>query len=60
VAKARESRGEGEHATVHEMPEPKKAAKKSPAKKAVVGKKTAAGKKAVAKKAPGGRKPRAS
>lgn len=60
VAKARESRGEGEHATVHEMLKPKKTAKKSPAKKAVVSKKTAAAKKAAAKKAPGGRKPRPS
>ncbi|MER7960298.1 Ku protein, partial [Streptomyces sp. NPDC096030] len=52
VAKAKEARGEtGEHATVHEMPKPKKkttakktATKKTPAKKA-------AAKKATAKKA---------
>ena len=36
VAQARESRGEGEHATVHEMPKAKKAAKKTPAKKTPV------------------------
>ncbi|MGW7285759.1 non-homologous end joining protein Ku [Streptomyces sp. NPDC054847] len=71
VTRARESRGEGEHATVHEMPEPKKkaaakkAAKKSPAKKTAA-KKTTAGttakttKKATAKKATERRKPRAS
>ncbi|MGW0777516.1 Ku protein, partial [Streptomyces sp. NPDC002835] len=42
VAKARESRGEDEHATVHEMPQPKKkAAKKAPAKKATAKKETA-------------------
>jgi DNA end-binding protein Ku len=50
VAKARQSRGEGEHATVHDMPKPKKTAakKKAPAKKA------------AAKKTASGRKPRAS
>ncbi|MGW0779065.1 hypothetical protein ACWD01_37005 [Streptomyces sp. NPDC002835] len=54
VAKAREARGDGEHATVREMPKPKKTARKAPAKKA------AAGKKATAKKASSGRKPHAS
>jgi DNA end-binding protein Ku len=46
VAKARQSRGEGEHATVHDMPKPKKTAaqKKAPAKKAAA-KKTASGRK---------------
>lgn len=49
VAKARESRGEDEHATVHEMPKPKKkAARKAPAKKATAKKATA--KKETAKK----------
>jgi DNA end-binding protein Ku len=57
VAKARESRGEGEHATVHDMPKPKKkaVAKKKPAS----AKKTTA-KKPAAKKTASGRKPRAS
>ncbi|GGW73757.1 non-homologous end joining protein Ku [Streptomyces xantholiticus] len=58
VAQARESRGEDEHATVHEMPKPKKTAKKTPAKKTVA-KKTAA-KKTAAKKTTARRKPRAS
>ncbi|MFH8931355.1 Ku protein [Streptomyces pristinaespiralis] len=70
VAQARESRGEGEHATVHEMPKPKKtakkAAKKTPAKKTAA-KKTEAGstagstaKKATPKKTADRQKPRAS
>ncbi|MGW7464010.1 non-homologous end joining protein Ku [Streptomyces xantholiticus] len=63
VAQARESRGEDEHATVHEMPKPKKAAKKAPAKKAAakktVAKKTVA-KKTADKKPTARRKPRAS
>ncbi|MET9420319.1 Ku protein [Streptomyces sp. NPDC006540] len=71
VTQARQSRGEGGHATVHEMPEPKKAAakktaKKTPAKKTTAKKTTAgttaktAAKKATAKKATERRKPRAS
>jgi DNA end-binding protein Ku len=52
VAKARESRGEGEHATVHDMPKPKKTAAKKTAKKTPA-------KKAATKKT-AGRKPRAS
>ncbi|ATW52220.1 non-homologous end joining protein Ku [Streptomyces peucetius] len=58
VAQARESRGEDEHATVHEIPKPKKAAKKAPAKKAAA-KKTVA-KKTADKKTTARRKPRAS
>ncbi|MER6615661.1 Ku protein [Streptomyces xantholiticus] len=58
VAQARESRGEDEHATVHEMPKPKKAAKKAPAKKAAA-KKTVA-RKTADKKTTARRKPRAS
>lgn len=44
VAAAKEQRGEGEHATVHEMPEPKKktAVKKAPAKKKTAAKKSSA------------------
>ncbi|MEU7032756.1 Ku protein [Streptomyces sp. NPDC046237] len=52
VAKAKEARGEtGEHATVHEMPKPKKkaAAKKAPTKKTAAKKTTA--KKATKKRA---------
>lgn len=52
VAKARSSRGEGEDATVHEMPKKKATAKKTTAKKAPA-KKTAA-------KKPTGRKPRSA
>ncbi|MGW8687501.1 non-homologous end joining protein Ku [Streptomyces sp. NPDC055817] len=48
VQKAKESRGEGEHATVHDMPKKKAAAKKSAAKKTAAKKVT--GKKAAAKK----------
>jgi DNA end-binding protein Ku len=59
VAKARESRGEDEHGTVHDMPKAKKkTAKKAPSKKAAA-KKTAT-KKTAAKKTASGRKPRAS
>jgi DNA end-binding protein Ku len=59
VAKARESRGEDEHATVHEMPKPKKkTAKKAPAKKSTA-RKTAA-KKSLAKKSAARRNPRVS
>ncbi|MFJ8076607.1 Ku protein [Streptomyces sp. NPDC096176] len=66
VAQARESRGEGEHATVHEMPEPKKAAKKAakktPAKKTAAkktpAKETAAKKTAAKKTTAARRKPR--
>ncbi|MEU0372833.1 Ku protein [Streptomyces sp. NPDC006283] len=67
VAQARESRGEGEHATVHEMPKPKKtakktAAKKTPAKKTpakkTAAKETAAQKTAAKKTATARRKPR--
>jgi DNA end-binding protein Ku len=57
VAAAKEQRGEGEHARVHEMPKPKKTAKKAPAKKTAA-KKTAA--KTSEKKTAARRKPRAS
>ncbi|MDQ0840565.1 DNA end-binding protein Ku [Streptomyces sp. V1I6] len=60
VQKARESRGEGEHATVHDMPKPRKATKKAAAKKAVATKKSTAKKAPAKKAAAGGRKPRAS
>lgn len=55
VAKARQSRGEDEHATVRDMPKPKKTAakNKAPAKKTAT-------KKTAAKKTASGRKPRAS
>ncbi|MGW0778973.1 Ku protein, partial [Streptomyces sp. NPDC002835] len=60
VAKAREARGEDDHATVHEMPKPKKkkTAKKAPAKKTTA--KKAAAKKSPTKKSTARRKPRAS
>jgi DNA end-binding protein Ku len=58
VAQARESRGEREHAAVHEMPKPKKTAKKTTAKKATAKKTTT--KKTTAKKATARRNPRAS
>ncbi|WP_405634465.1 hypothetical protein OHB53_09735 [Streptomyces sp. NBC_00056] len=48
VQKAKASRGEGEHATVHEMPNKKATAKKAPAQKASA-KKTAAKKTAARK-----------
>jgi DNA end-binding protein Ku len=53
VAKAREQRGEGEHATVHDMPKKKTAAKKTakaPAKKTTPAAKNTAVKKTADRK----------
>jgi DNA end-binding protein Ku len=58
VQKAREARGEGEHATVHDMPKPKKKPAKT-AKKATA-KKTTSKKVAATKATPSRGKPRAS
>ncbi|MFD9607666.1 Ku protein [Streptomyces sp. NPDC056441] len=59
VQKAKESRGEGEHATIHEMkPRKEAAAKKAPAKKTAA-KKTSSTSKTAAKKA-GARKPKSA
>ncbi|MFG2631318.1 hypothetical protein [Streptomyces sp. NPDC048473] len=59
VKKAKESRGEGEHATIHAMKPRKKAtAKKAPAKKTAA-KKTSSTNKAAAKKT-GARKPKSA
>ncbi|MFB9558583.1 non-homologous end joining protein Ku, partial [Streptomyces roseoviridis] len=57
VAKAKESRGESAGpATVHEMPKPKKTAKKAPAKKTTTAKKAPAKKTAAKKTATSGRR----
>ncbi|NED07609.1 Ku protein [Streptomyces sp. SID6648] len=50
VKAAKESRGDGEDATVHEMRPSKKTARKAPAKKTSASKKTTASKKTAAKK----------